>query len=207
MHANDPRDTLGSALQHPKVLALIRRLHPPTPTQWVATLQDDIRLILRDIAEHANRHQQDEETLTYWVANALRLLGYLASPEADQKGHTDLLVKSEANNCSWLAECKILRKYEDLDHGLSQLLDDYSTGYENGLALIVYYFSKNLASAMNKWRERLREKQLCSHDGAEPCDSTIMPSGFSSRHTHPATGTLVVVEHIPVALYSRKNPA
>lgn len=183
------------------LIDFLARRSPRSSSEFIERLSSDIRVILGEIENQADKLQgEGEEKLRDRVLQSLRALGYRASAEEDNRGHTDLLVYSQHVKAKWIGEAKIHRDYDYLADGLRQLLNRYTSGRESTVGLIIFIFQEKANLIVSRWRAKIQDESLCGFCG----DFETVPGDrldFSSKHVHRSSGFSVSTRHFFALLH------
>ncbi len=186
--------------QH-KVRALLDRLAPQTPDQFIERLYTDLHDAIDALERIAHQVQgASENSLRTRLLMSLRANGYDARAESDERGHCDLLVQCGHLGLVWIAEAKKHNEYDWLAKGLAQLHTRYTTGRHRDMALLVFAFNKDVKSVMDEWKERLIANRYCGLEEGSCEDGAPGKLWFSSRHVHSVSGLTVTTRHVFAAL-------
>ncbi len=177
------------------------RHDPPDISTWSSFFYRDLYSAVSNLEGQRHYVQGDrEEKLRSALYTFLQGRNYDISAEADHGGHTDILVRCSKFDLVWIGECKIHRKYKDLDEGLLQLHTRYASGRYPSVAFIIFCFNKDAASVMKTWKTRLAKTQLSGMING-PCDVPGYNLSFSTKHKHMGSGLEFETIHILVSLY------
>lgn len=171
--------------------------------RFVDVLQRDVVLGITDL-ESQGKYWSDadrEEKMSWIVVTFLHGRGYDVGTDEDHRGHVDIAVKCEAHAFTWLAEAKKDNGSKYLAGGLSQLLDDYSSGRDPDAGFIVYIRQKKGLKTLGEWREYVEQEQL----------NQLQRFGESSAawfdSVHLVNGAEVTVRHFAAVLTYRAESA
>ena len=176
---------------------------PPDAETFVKRLYSDIHIAIAELEELAHELQGDGETkLRSFLRTFLRGRGYKVTAEADHRGHTDLLVKSEHLGLTWIGETKKYDSggYVTLSKGLKQLHSRYMKGRDRDCGLIVFVFRKNAARVVQRWKSKIEDEELCNLLET-PRDDSNFPLSFWTDHRHEGAGLRIRVKHIFATLF------
>jgi hypothetical protein len=189
----------------PMIGNFARRILAETYEDFIQCLYDDLENILCNIEKNPEYRQEDkEDRLTVDIVNGLHNLGYDASHDEKQGGHTDILVKK--HNFIWIAEAKKVTSANStyLFKGFQQLVTRYSNGNsnQNEGSLLVYIFCSNAKNVMEMWEEYLSKSEHYKENiRIEKGIDKNRQITFRSINKHPSSGLDYIVRHIPVLLY------
>jgi hypothetical protein len=172
--------------------------YPEAEEQFVRRLNQEIDSIVDDLEASAEFMQgEGEEKLSNRVVAMLRRAGYAADAETNNRGHVDILVRSN-RRWIWMAECKVHGSYEELREGLRQLLTRYSTGRSPHGALIIFIRNLQGGKVIEAWRGIIRDEQLEGYVSDSDDEEQFC---FLTSHEHMTSGTTFAVRHVGVMLY------
>jgi len=147
-----------------------------------------------------NYAELTEVGLSAVLASVLSCPGLTVTQEAHSNGHVDITI--EADHCmparTKLGEAKIYDGPQYHLDGLEQLLERYTTGREGRGLLIEYVRHQDIASLVEKLRQRM-DAELPMVQKGKTKDHTIKWS-FISTHEH-ASGDDLDVAHIGCNLH------
>jgi len=190
------------------VRALLARKMPESKDEFISQLYQDLKTAIDGLERSAHLLQGESENgLRTRLLRELRCFGYDARPEADERGHSDLLVEGHHLGVVWIGEAKKHGEYAWLSKGMKQLHTRYTTGRHADMALLVFVFGSDASGVMQEWRRRLVDTRVCGLvDGS--CTSDLDDElRFDSTHIHVGSGLQVVTRHFFAALYYRPEDA
>lgn len=162
-------------------------------------VEDAIDCIAAEFQETPHhRSDRDEDGLTIDVVTSLKHMGFYATHDEDVGGHCDIVVRGK-DSFLWLAEAKIHNAYDWLAKGYQQITTRYSTGMpgQDAGALVIYCKAANVKGIMDKWREHFAG--LFKEAVIVDCEKS--PLSFVSTCTHPRSGLLFRIRHVPVSVW------
>lgn len=134
------------------------------------------------------------------VADDLSAASIPATPEEHSNGHVDITVKHPAGRLhKYLGECKIWSSVPYHIKGMSQLLEDYSSGRQKRGCCIEFVRIADAAGKLKTIREYL-DKHLPLEQQAPAVDHSEIRGGFITKHRH-ASGWTVEVLHFACNLH------
>ncbi len=142
----------------------------------------------------------DEIGLSQTICELLNAASIPAAAEEHSNGHVDITVRHPRGLVfKYLGECKIWQSVPYHLKGMSQLLNDYSSGRHQRGCCLEFVHIADCAGKLQMIRDHLdAEKPLDQDDSTE--DHPVIKGGFVSRHTH-ASGWTVEVLHLACNLH------
>ena len=190
-----------------ELLEQLKRLHPESYDEFVATLHKDLIYVVGLIeADSKDFHDALEDELNREIVRLLNARFYIAGHDTDENGHVDVHVRSRDGRFSWLAEAKIDKGVAYLTAGVHQLSDRYARGTPESHCggFLVYIQKSRCAERFKGWRDHV-SGLVAELEDLEVGDSTLRGGlTFNSRYVLNRMGEGVPkysVLHIGVSAY------
>ncbi|MEL4280137.1 MULTISPECIES: hypothetical protein [Shewanella] len=146
-----------TAQQHDRLVKAEIRCRPPSESDFVSLLEEDIAKKITLMENSSDKHFYSmEDDITNEIVGALITLGYDASEQTKTNGAVDITVKN--GDYKWIAEAKIGNSDYAIFEGFLQLLTRYIKR-DTQAGVLIYYKKIGATIELSKFVTYLKEKK------------------------------------------------
>lgn len=170
---------------------------------FLAVLERDIDLSIRELESNAQHHlQSSEDLMSRMIVGFLKAKGYNATSDENERGHVDILVKSTKLNLKWASEAKIHGAYDHALEGIKQLVTRYASGFDDHGGFVLYVRVAGAADVAKEFRKRLEAEPTC--ETVRTLDEAVV-FRFRSIHRHSSGIEYNVRHHVVLMHHEPKD--